>query len=178
MSLPVSYLRCTLPQLAVRLAEKQRRNALNEYRHKESREKPKGRSNVGRPRKSWRDQLHLEDQGTGNTPKPSWTWWWWWWWWWESRELERLCINNDTVILVWKEILGVSVSIATTNLCSLTDSCLHSSTTLSLFRPITTVVLAGNFITCRKRGNAECYFVLCEYRHNWKSTTETVRTFN
>ena len=33
--------------------------------------KPKGRRNIGRPRKSWRDQLHLEDQGTGNTPKPS-----------------------------------------------------------------------------------------------------------
>jgi len=23
------------------------------------------------------DQLHFEDQGTGNTPKSSWTWWWW-----------------------------------------------------------------------------------------------------
>ena len=33
--------------------------------------KPKGRRNVGRPRNRWRDQLHLEDQGTGNTPKPS-----------------------------------------------------------------------------------------------------------
>ena len=33
--------------------------------------KPKGRRNVGRPRKRWRDQLHLEVQGTGNTPKPS-----------------------------------------------------------------------------------------------------------
>jgi hypothetical protein len=33
--------------------------------------KPKGRRNVGRPRKRWRDQLHLEDQETGNTPKPS-----------------------------------------------------------------------------------------------------------
>jgi len=33
--------------------------------------KPKGRRNIGRPRKSWRDQLHLEDQGTGNTPNPS-----------------------------------------------------------------------------------------------------------
>jgi len=33
--------------------------------------KPKGRRNIGRPRKRWRDQLHLEDQGTGNTPKPS-----------------------------------------------------------------------------------------------------------
>ena len=40
--------------------------------------KPNGRRNLGRPRKRWRDQLHLEDQGTGNTPKPSWTWWWWW----------------------------------------------------------------------------------------------------
>ena len=27
--------------------------------------KPKGRRNIGRPRKRWRDQLHLEDQGTG-----------------------------------------------------------------------------------------------------------------
>jgi hypothetical protein len=35
--------------------------------------KPKGRRNIGRPRKRWRDQLHLEDQGTGNTPNPSWT---------------------------------------------------------------------------------------------------------
>jgi len=26
--------------------------------------KPKGRRNIGRPRKKWRDQLHLEDQGT------------------------------------------------------------------------------------------------------------------
>jgi len=33
--------------------------------------KPKGRRNIGRPRKRCRDQLHLEDQGTGNTPNPS-----------------------------------------------------------------------------------------------------------
>ena len=33
------------------------------------------------PRKRWRDQLHLEDQGTGNTPNPLRTRWWWWWWW-------------------------------------------------------------------------------------------------
>ena len=39
----------------------------------------KGRRNIGRPRKRWEDHLHLEDQETGNTPKPSWTWWWWWW---------------------------------------------------------------------------------------------------
>jgi len=26
---------------------------------------PKGRRNIGRPRKRWRDQLHLEDEGTG-----------------------------------------------------------------------------------------------------------------
>jgi len=32
---------------------------------------PKGRRNIGRPRKRWRDQIHLEDQGTGNTPNPS-----------------------------------------------------------------------------------------------------------
>jgi hypothetical protein len=29
--------------------------------------KPKARRNIGRPRKRWRDQLHFEDQGTGNT---------------------------------------------------------------------------------------------------------------
>ena len=33
--------------------------------------KTKGRRNIGRPRKRWRDQLYLEDQGTGNTPNPS-----------------------------------------------------------------------------------------------------------
>jgi len=33
--------------------------------------KPRERRNIGRPRKRWRDQLHLEDQGTGNTPNPS-----------------------------------------------------------------------------------------------------------
>ena len=33
--------------------------------------KPKGQRNRGRPRKRWRDQLHLQDQGTGNTPNPS-----------------------------------------------------------------------------------------------------------
>ena len=33
--------------------------------------KRKGRRDVGRPRKRWRDQLHLGDQGTGNTPNPS-----------------------------------------------------------------------------------------------------------
>jgi hypothetical protein len=38
--------------------------------------KPKGRRNIGRPSKRWRDQLHLEDQATGNTPNPSWIWWW------------------------------------------------------------------------------------------------------
>jgi hypothetical protein len=33
--------------------------------------KPKGRRNIGRRRKRWRDQFHLEDQGTGNTPNSS-----------------------------------------------------------------------------------------------------------
>jgi hypothetical protein len=31
----------------------------------------KGRRNRGRLRKGWRDQLHFEDQGTGNTLNPS-----------------------------------------------------------------------------------------------------------
>jgi len=33
--------------------------------------KPKEQRNIGRLRKRWRDQLHLEDQGTGNMPNPS-----------------------------------------------------------------------------------------------------------
>ena len=40
----------------------------------------KGRRNFVRPKKSWRDKLHFEDQGTGNTPNTSGTWWLWWWW--------------------------------------------------------------------------------------------------
>ena len=39
--------------------------------------RPKGRKNIWRPKKRWRDQLHFEDQGTGNTPNPSGTSWWW-----------------------------------------------------------------------------------------------------
>ena len=34
-------------------------------------DKPKGQRDIGRPRKRWRDELHLEDQGTGNMPNPS-----------------------------------------------------------------------------------------------------------
>jgi hypothetical protein len=33
--------------------------------------RPKRRRNIGRPRKRWRDQIHFEDQGTGNTHNPS-----------------------------------------------------------------------------------------------------------
>jgi len=33
--------------------------------------RPKGRRNIGRPKKRWKDQLHFEDQGTENTPNPS-----------------------------------------------------------------------------------------------------------
>jgi len=33
--------------------------------------RPKGRRNIEQPKKRWRDQLHFEDQGTGNTPNPS-----------------------------------------------------------------------------------------------------------
>ena len=33
--------------------------------------RPKGQRNIGRPKKRWRDQLHFEDQGTGNMSNPS-----------------------------------------------------------------------------------------------------------
>ena len=42
-----------------------------DYQNKYYNIKPKGRRNIGRPRKRWRGQLHLEDQGTENTPNPS-----------------------------------------------------------------------------------------------------------
>jgi hypothetical protein len=32
--------------------------------------KPKGQRHIGQPRKRWRDQLQLEDQGAGNNPNP------------------------------------------------------------------------------------------------------------
>jgi len=56
--------------------------------------KPKGRRNIEWTRKRWRDQLHLEDQGTGNTPNPSGTWWWWWWF---LRQLTSA--SNKTLIV-------------------------------------------------------------------------------
>jgi len=33
--------------------------------------RPKGRRNIGQPKKRWRDQLHFEDQGTGKMPNTS-----------------------------------------------------------------------------------------------------------
>ena len=42
-----------------------------DYQNKHYNINPKGRRNIGRPRKRWRDQLHLEDQGTGNMSNPS-----------------------------------------------------------------------------------------------------------
>jgi len=32
---------------------------------------PKGRRNIGRPKKRWRDKIHFEDQVKRNTPNPS-----------------------------------------------------------------------------------------------------------
>jgi len=42
-----------------------------DYENKHYNINQKGRRNVERRRKRWRDQLHLEDQGTGNPPNPS-----------------------------------------------------------------------------------------------------------
>jgi len=62
--------------------------------------KPKGRRNIGQPRKRWRDQLHLEDQGTWNTPNPSWTWWWWSWWWYSVHFL-LLMYSYPAIAVKW-----------------------------------------------------------------------------
>ena len=56
----------------LRIKEQETRLTLQEHDDNDDdvQYKPKGRRNIGRPRKRWRDQLHLEDQGTGNTPNP------------------------------------------------------------------------------------------------------------
>jgi len=54
------------------------------YQNKRYNITQKDKGNIGRPRKRWRDQFYFEDQGTGNTPYPSWIWWWRWWWWWDT----------------------------------------------------------------------------------------------
>jgi len=33
--------------------------------------KPQRRRDIGRQRKTWREQIHHDDQETGNTPNPS-----------------------------------------------------------------------------------------------------------
>ena len=54
-----------------------------------------------RPRKRWRDQPHLEDQGTGNMPDPSGIWWWRrWWWWWKCHKM--LIINYYKTMVVFR----------------------------------------------------------------------------
>jgi hypothetical protein len=50
--------------------------------------RPKRWRNIGWLRKRWKDQLHLEDQGTANMPNPSCTWRWW----------EELPSSNKTLI--------------------------------------------------------------------------------
>jgi len=42
-----------------------------EYQNKTLQYRQKGRRNMGRPKKRGRDQLHFEDQGTGNMPNLS-----------------------------------------------------------------------------------------------------------
>ena len=66
--------------------------------------KPKERRNIGRPRKRWRDQLHLEEQGTGNTSNPSGTWWW---WWWSNKHYE--CVSASSTLLFCTQIAAFCV---------------------------------------------------------------------
>ena len=61
--------------------------------------KPKGRRNIGRPKKRWSDRLHLEDQGTGNMPNPSGTWWWW--------ALLRLSVCLAVCLFAWDNRLSL-----------------------------------------------------------------------
>jgi hypothetical protein len=66
--------------------------------------KPKGRRNIWRPRKRWRDQFHSEDQGRENTPNPLWTWWWWWWW-------EATYQNSDmfrSILFICKDLSNIN----------------------------------------------------------------------
>ena len=66
--------------------------------------KPKVQWNIGRPRKRWRDELHLEVQVIGNMPKTSWTWWWWWcWWWWWNLCTYYRGADNSLARPHWKK---------------------------------------------------------------------------
>ena len=59
----------------------------------------------GRPRNRWRDELHLEDQGTGNTPNRSWTWCWWW-----------VGISCYTYIVIWGSLVMCCTGLCCTGL--------------------------------------------------------------
>jgi len=57
--------------------------------------KPNRRRHIGRPRKMWRDKFHFEDQGTGNTPNPSWIW---------LRHFSRVCslaVSSKRLVRNW-----------------------------------------------------------------------------
>jgi hypothetical protein len=71
----------------------------------------KGRRNIGRPRKRWRDQLHLEDQGTRNMPNPSETWWWWW-----HSATQSALINKTRYILCFVDGASLYICVTKTNL--------------------------------------------------------------
>ena len=69
--------------------------------------RPKGRRNIGRPKKRWRDQFHFENQGTGNTPNPSGTWWWRWWWWW--------VLTQQSGLARYRPVASMTTSVQNTN---------------------------------------------------------------
>jgi len=63
------YLQCMFQpkQYEEKLLQHVQRMDTNRIPKQELQYKLKGRRNIGRPGKRWRDQIHLEDQGTGNT---------------------------------------------------------------------------------------------------------------
>ena len=54
-----------IKQYQEKLLQHVQRMGTNRLPKKALQYKPKVRKNIGRPRKRWRDKLHLEDQGTG-----------------------------------------------------------------------------------------------------------------
>jgi len=60
-----------IKQYQIKWLQHVRRMGTNRIPNKALQYRTKGRRNIGRPKKKWRDQLHFEDQGIGNTPNPS-----------------------------------------------------------------------------------------------------------
>ena len=131
--------------------------------------KPKGRRNIGRPRKRWRD--HLEDQGTGNTPNPSGTWWWWWWWWYQkhlhlSNAVVRTSMPNRLNFRIWSTI-RISASTVRRETNFLCGAHIETESNVSLGPPLKAVI--DYYLKLRKTTTVLTFEVNLPWASVWMS---------